>query len=105
MSWLILILAGVMEIAGVTGMSLIGQGKKLSGWLTLLIGFPISLALLGIAMETIPLGVAYAAWTGIGTVGSALVGIIFYKESASYKRVMYLSFIIIAVIGLRLVTV
>lgn len=105
MSWLILILAGVMEIAGVTGMSLIGQGKKLSGWLTLLIGFPISLSLLGIAMETIPLGVAYAAWTGIGTVGSALVGIIFYKESASYKRVMYLSFIIIAVIGLRLVTV
>lgn|SRR5690625_2963075 len=105
MSWLILIFAGVMEVAGVTGMSLIGQGKKLSGWLTLLIGFPISLALLGIAMETIPLGVAYAAWTGIGTVGSALVGIIFYKESASYKRVMYLSFIIIAVIGLRLVTV
>lgn len=104
MSWFILILAGLMEVAGVTGMSLIGQGKKRSGWLTLLIGFPISLALLGIAMETIPLGVAYAVWTGIGTVGSALIGIIFYKESASYKRVMYLSLIIIAVIGLRLVT-
>lgn len=104
MSWLILILAGFMEVAGVTGMSLIGQGKKLKGWLMLLIGFPISLGLLGFAMETIPLSVAYAVWTGIGTVGSALIGIIFYKESASYKRVMYLSFIIIAVIGLRLVT-
>lgn len=104
MSWIILIVAGIMEVVGVTGMSLIGQGKKLVGWLTLLIGFPISLTLLGIAMETIPLGVAYAVWTGIGTVGSALIGIVFYKESASYKRVMYLSFIIIAVIGLRLVT-
>ena len=55
-------------------------------------------------METIPLGVAYAVWTGIGTVGSALLGIIVYKESASYKRVMYLSMIVIAVIGLRLIT-
>ena len=105
MSWIILIAAGIMEVVGVTGMSLIGQGKKLVGLLTLLIGFPISLALLGIAMESIPLGVAYAVWTGIGTVGSALVGIIFYKESASYMRIMYLSFIIIAVIGLRLVTI
>ena len=104
MSWIILILAGLMEVAGVTGMSLIGQGKKISGWLTLLIGFPISLALLSMAMETIPLGVSYAVWTGIGTVGSTLIGIIFYKESASYKRIMYLSMIIIAVIGLRLVT-
>lgn len=104
MSWIILIFAGIMEVAGVTGMTLIGQGKKLAGWLTLLIGFPISLGLLSIAMESIPLGIAYAVWTGIGTVGSALVGIIFYKESASYKRIMYLSIIIIAVIGLRIVS-
>lgn len=104
MSWIILIFAGVMEVAGVTGMTLIGKGKKLAGWLTLLIGFPISLGLLSIAMESIPLGIAYAVWTGIGTVGSALVGIIFYKESASYKRIMYLSIIIISVIGLRIVS-
>src|SRR5699024_2242889 len=104
MSWLILILAGFMEVAGVTGMSLIGQGKRLKGWLMLLIGFPISLGLLGFAMETIPLGVAYAVWSGIGTVGSALIGIIFYKDYVSYKRLEYLSIIIIAVICLRLVT-
>ncbi|MCK1975797.1 multidrug efflux SMR transporter [Jeotgalicoccus huakuii] len=102
MSWIILIFAGLFEVAGVTGMTWIGQGKKVRGWLTLCIGFPISLGLLSLAMETIALGVAYAVWTGIGTIGSALVGIIFYKESASYKRVMYLSIIVIAVVGLRI---
>lgn len=104
MSWLVLIFAGFFEVAGVLGMTWIGQKKRLQGWLTLCIGFPISLGLLSYAMETIPLGVAYAVWTGIGTVGSALLGIIVYKESASYKRVMYLSMIVIAVIGLRLIT-
>src|SRR5699024_2923873 len=104
MSWLVLICAGFFEVAGVLGMTWIGQKKRLQGWLTLCIRFRISLGLFRDAMETIPLGVAHAVSTGIGPVESALLDIIVYKESASYKRVMYLSTIVIAAIGLSLIT-
>jgi paired small multidrug resistance pump len=104
MNWIILILAGLFEIVGVNGMQQIAAGKIKRGLIVLLVGFSISLSLLSIAMETIPLGVAYAVWTGIGTAGSIIIGMLFYNDSADRKRIFYLSFIFIAVIGLRLVT-
>jgi len=104
MNWVILILAGLTEVIGVNGMQRIAAGKKGTGFIFLILGFGISLGLLSIAMATIPLGVAYAVWSGMGTVGSAVIGMIFYNDSADRKRIFFLSLIIIAVIGLRIVT-
>ncbi|WP_338473386.1 multidrug efflux SMR transporter (plasmid) [Niallia sp. XMNu-256] len=81
MSWVFLIIAGICEIVGVNGMQIMAKGQKLKGFFIILIGFILSFTLLSLAMKTIPLGVAYAVWTGIGTVGSAIVGMLFYGES------------------------
>ncbi|EZH67498.1 multidrug resistance protein SMR [Bacillaceae bacterium JMAK1] len=104
MSWMILIIAGLLEVAGVNGIQRYIQGQKVSGILFIVFGFAISLTLLSIAMETIPLGVAYAVWTGMGTVGSAVIGMIFYNDSKDIKRIACLVVIIFAVIGLRVVS-
>ncbi|WP_100012927.1 DMT family transporter [Lentibacillus sediminis] len=104
MSWLILIIAGLFEVVGVTGMQKIAKGEKGSGFLILIGGFIVSFSLLSVAMATIPLGVAYAVWTGIGTVGSAIVGMIFYNESTDRLRLMFMAMVIVAVVGLRLVS-
>ncbi|QTD40981.1 multidrug efflux SMR transporter [Sporosarcina sp. Te-1] len=104
MNWVILILAGLSEVVGVNGMQQVAAGKKGTGFTFMFLGFAISLSLLSIAMATIPLGVAYAVWTGMGTVGSVIIGMIFYNDSADRKRIFFLSLIIIAVIGLRVVS-
>lgn len=104
MSWIILILAGLLEVLGVNGIQRYNQGYKVRGSLFVVFGFGISLTLLAIAMKTIPLGVAYAVWTGMGTVGSAILGMILYNDSRDRKRMMFLALIVVAVIGLRIVT-
>ena len=104
MSWIILIIAGLLEVVGVNGIQRFNQGHRISGVFEIGLGFSASLLLLGVAMESIPLGVSYAVWTGMGTVGSVLLGIVLYGDSASAKRITYVSLNVIAVIGLRLVT-
>ncbi|KQL58793.1 MULTISPECIES: DMT family transporter [Bacillaceae] len=104
MSWIMLIIAGIFEVIGVSGIQMIAKGEKKKGFSILIVGFIISFTLLGLAMETIPLGVAYAVWTGIGTVGSALVGMFFYNESKDRLRLFFIGLVVIAVIGLRLVS-
>lgn len=105
MSWVILILAGILEVIGVNGIQKYTKGNTVSGIIFIVFGFSISLFLLGIAMESIPLGVAYAVWIGMGTVGSAVVGMAFYNDSKDIKRIVFLALIIIAVVGLRVVTI
>ena len=102
MSWLFLIIAGILEIIGVTGMQIMAKGQKLKGFLIILIGFIFSFSLLSLAMKTIPLGVAYAVWTGIGTVGSAIIGMLYYGESKDKLRIFFIALVVVAVIGLRL---
>jgi quaternary ammonium compound-resistance protein SugE len=63
-----------------------------------------SLALLGVALKTLPLGTAYAVWTGIGTVGTVVVGILLFGEAASLLRLLCVSLILFGIIGLKLVT-
>ncbi|QDI92442.1 multidrug efflux SMR transporter [Salicibibacter halophilus] len=104
MSWIALIIAGLFEVVGVTGIQMITKGQKYVGFAVLIGGFLISFTLLSIAMDVIPLGVAYAVWTGIGTVGSALVGMIFYNESKGRLRLVFIGLVIIAIVGLRLVS-
>ena len=83
-------------------MQIMAKGQKLKGFFIILIGFILSFTLLSFAMKTIPLGVAYAVWTGIGTVGSAIIGMLFYGESKDKLRIFFIALVVVAVIGLRL---
>jgi paired small multidrug resistance pump len=101
MAWLILVLAGLCEVIGVAGMSRLAVKKDTLAWVLLLGGFSASLTLLGEAMRSISMGTAYAVWTGIGSAGGALVGMIFYGESRRAKRLLFLGMVIAAAIGLK----
>ncbi|HLT56282.1 MAG TPA: multidrug efflux SMR transporter [Bacillota bacterium] len=103
MSWLYLVFAGLTEIAGVIGLKKVSEKGGFFSYVILIGGFIVSLYLLRLSLEEIPLSVAYAVWTGIGTVGAAAVGIIFYKESKSPLRLFCIAGIICTIIGLRLV--
>lgn len=104
MDWLFLIAAGLMEIIGVIGIKRVAKDNNWTNNIILIGGFIISFQLLVQAMETIPLATAYAVWTGIGTVGAAIVGMIFFKESRSLVRIGCILGIIFAVVGLKLVS-
>lgn len=102
MDWLMLITAGLLEIIGVIGLKRVAQNNNWMNNLLLIGGFMISFQLLARAMETIPLGTAYAVWTGVGTVGAAIVGMIFFKESKSWLRLSCILGVFFSVIGLKL---
>jgi paired small multidrug resistance pump len=101
MDWVFLILAGLCEVAGVVAISNYNKKKSFISIIYIIIGFLFSFSLLSLAMESISMGTAYAVWTGIGTVGSALLGILFLGESASWKRILFIAMIISATIGLK----
>lgn len=102
MSWIYLLLAGCFEIVGVTAMNNVIKYKNVQSYLLLIIGFLCSFSLLSMAMETLPAGLSYAVWTGIGTVGATVVGMLFYGESKSWKRILFISMILAGIIGLKL---
>ncbi|AUJ23184.1 QacE family quaternary ammonium compound efflux SMR transporter [Virgibacillus dokdonensis] len=104
MDWLILVLAGFSEILGVTGINKVNQRISVMSILWLFGGFGLSFILLGIAMETIAMSTAYAVWTGMGTVGSAIVGMLFFKESSDWKRLLFIGMILSAAVGLKLIS-
>lgn len=103
MSWMYLILAGLTEIIGVVGLKRVSDKGSLLAYALLIGGFIVSLSLLRMALDEISLSVAYAVWTGIGTAGAALIGILFYKESKSPLRLVCIVGIICTVIGLRII--
>ena len=103
MSWLYLLLAGSAEVVGVIVLKKVAEKGGWPIYILLIGGFMISLSLLRMALEEIPLSVAYAVWTGIGTVGATLVSILLYKESKSPLQVVCIAGIICTIIGLRLI--
>lgn len=104
MAWISLIFAGLFEVVGVMGMNLVIKNKKIQSYLVLGIGFLLSFSLLSIALKTLPMGLGYAVWTGIGTVGSALVGMFIYGESKDWRRILFIAIIIVAIIGLKIIS-
>ncbi|WP_046176036.1 DMT family transporter [Domibacillus indicus] len=104
MTWVLLIAAGLLEVVGVAGMNMVSEQKNIRSWAILIGGFGLSFLFLSIAMMSLPVGTAYSVWTGIGTVGSALVGMIVYKEPRDAKRIFFICLIIAAVVGLKLVS-
>ncbi|ASA24906.1 DMT family transporter [Paenibacillus donghaensis] len=103
MGWLFLLTAGLSEVVGVTGMNLIIKNKNAKAYIVFAIGFSMSFLLLSQAMLTLPMGTAYAVWTGIGTVGGALVGMFFYGESKDWNRILFITMVLTAAVGLKMI--
>ncbi|MFD0959638.1 DMT family transporter [Paenibacillus chungangensis] len=104
MAWAFLIIAGICEVAGVIFMKLATERKGWSTKLLLIANFTVSFYFLSLAMKDLPMGTAYAIWTGIGTAGSALIGIFLFKESADWRRLLFLSCILCGAVGLKIVS-
>ncbi len=103
MSWLLLLLAGLFEVAWAIGLKYTdGFSRPLPTLLTL-IAMAVSVLLLAIAVKQLPLGTAYAVWTGIGAVGTVLMGIWLFNEPATLARVLCLLLIIIGILGLKFI--
>jgi quaternary ammonium compound-resistance protein SugE len=103
MAWLILLIAGVFETAWAIGLKYsAGFTRPLPTALTV-IAIIISMSLLGWAARSLPIGTAYAVWTGIGAVGAVLLGILLFGESAQPLRLVCIGLIIIGILGLKFV--
>ncbi|MDE6581119.1 MAG: multidrug efflux SMR transporter [Duncaniella sp.] len=104
MSWIILILAGCMEV-GFT--FCLGKTKTATGhelalwWFGFLLALALSMFLMAKAAERLPIGTVYPVWTGIGAVGSVLVGIFFFDEPATFWRMFFITTLILSVVGLK----
>jgi quaternary ammonium compound-resistance protein SugE len=104
MAWLILFVAGLTEIGWAVGLKYTqGFTRPMPTALTV-VAMVASLWLLGLAVRTLPLGTAYAIWTGIGTVGTVAVGILLFNEPATILRLVCVSLIVSGIVGLKLVT-
>lgn len=107
MNWIILIIAGLFEV-GFT--SCLGKAKHTTGtesifWYTgFLVCLTLSMLLLMKATQTLPLGTAYAVWTGIGAVGTVLIGIFLFNEPATFWRLFFIFTLIASIIGLKVVS-
>lgn len=102
--WVALLLSGLMEVIGVTGIEKFNRGSKPVGLLMLTSGFGLSLLLISYAMREIDLGIAYAVFTAIGTVASALLGMMFWGEPRTRTRLGFIALIIASVVGLKLIS-
>ncbi|WP_240374704.1 DMT family transporter [Bacillus piscicola] len=103
MGWLFLVIASFGEIFGVMSINLYIQKKTITRLLLMVLTFTGGFWFLSLAMEDIPMGTAYAVWTGLGAAGAVLMGIIFFKESAGWKRIVFLTCIIAGAAGLRVI--
>jgi quaternary ammonium compound-resistance protein SugE len=103
-AWLILVLAGLFEIGFTTSMRYIDWSLKPWPIIAFIVFSTLSFGLLFAAVKTIPLGTAYAVWTGIGAAGTALLGIAYYGEPATTLRLLFLTLLIGSIMGLKAVS-
>ena len=104
MAWVYLFFAGLLEIAWAVGLKYTEGFTKLTPSIFTLVSMAGSMALLGLALRHLPLGTAYAIWTGIGTVGTAIAGMILLGEPAGALRLMCIALIVAGIFGLKLLT-
>lgn len=107
MNWIILVIAGLFEVAFA---SCLGKAKEATGYDVywwyggFLVSLTVSMLLLIKATQTLPIGTAYAVWTGIGAVGTVLMGIFFFKDPANFWRIFFIATLIASIIGLKFVS-
>jgi len=107
MNWILLIIAGLFEVAFA---ACLGKAKESTGvettywYIGFLISLGISMLLLVKVTQQLPIGTAYAVWTGIGAVGTVLIGILVFKEPATFWRLFFITTLIASIIGLKIVS-
>lgn len=104
MKWLFLVIAGGFEIWWAIGLKYSQGFTKLAPSIITIVGMIASFYFLSLALKSLPLGTAYAIWTGIGTVGTVILGIVLFKEPMDAIRLFCISLIIIGIVGLKLVS-
>ena len=106
MNWIILILAGLMEVAFTfcLGKTKVVTGTERLWWLSgFIAALALSMFLMAKATEKLPIGTVYPVWTGIGAVGAVLVGIFFFNEPANFWRIFFITTLIISIVGLKVI--
>lgn len=104
MAWIYLTVAGLFEIAWAIGLKYTDGFTRLLPSLWTVASMILSIVLLGLALRTLPVGTAYAVWTGIGAVGTAALGIYLFAEPATVARLLCIGLILSGIVGLKLVT-
>ncbi len=104
MAWYILFVAGLMEVGWAIGLKYTEGFTRLVPSVLTLAAMLISIVLLGLALKTLPVGTAYAVWTGIGAVGTAILGIVLFGDPATAARLGSIGLIVAGIVGLKLVT-
>lgn len=104
MAWVILFFAGLAEVGWAVGLKYTEGFSRLWPTLGTAASMIVSLWLLGLALKDLPLGTAYAVWTGIGTIGTAILGIVLFGESAAVLRLVCIGLIVAGIVGLKLAT-
>ncbi|MCT9844697.1 quaternary ammonium compound efflux SMR transporter SugE [Leclercia sp. 29361] len=104
MPWIILFIAGLLEVVWAIGLKYTHGFTRLTPSIITVSAMIVSIVLLSWAMRSLPVGTAYAVWTGIGAVGAAITGILLLGESASLARIASLALIVAGIIGLKLST-
>jgi quaternary ammonium compound-resistance protein SugE len=102
MQWLVLVLAGLLEIGWAIGLKYTEGFTRLWPSVFTVLAMIVSLGLLGVAMKSLPVGTAYAVWMGIGAAGTVILGIVLFDESTSLLRLASVALILLGVIGLKL---
>jgi len=104
MEWLYLIIAGLFEISFTVFLKISDNFTNIKWSVLFVISYILSVVFLSKSMQEIPMGTAYAVWTGIGAVGAVLIGIIFFKESTDFWRLFFIFTLIASIVGLKLVS-
>jgi quaternary ammonium compound-resistance protein SugE len=104
MAWIYLFFAGMFEIGWAVGLKYSHGFTRLVPSVATIVAMAISVFLLGLALRALPLGTAYAIWTGIGTIGTAILGIVLFAEPAAALRLACIGMIAAGIIGLKLVS-
>lgn len=104
MAWLFLIISGLGEVGGVTFMKLSDGFKRWKGTMGAIASGFVSFYFLSKSLQDIPISTAYGIWTGIGSIGSVVLGMVFFGESRDWRKMLFLSMIIAGVIGLKVVS-
>ena len=104
MAWIMLVLAGLFEVAWAIGLKYTEGFTRFWPSVGTLAAMIVSVVLLGVAMRSLPVGTSYAVWVGVGAVGTAILGIVLFGEAASPGRLASLALIVAGIVGLKLAT-
>ncbi|WP_339316650.1 multidrug efflux SMR transporter [Paenibacillus sp. FSL R10-2734] len=103
MAWVFLVFAGLFEMFGVAMINRLNKHRNMLSVALLILGFGGSFLLLALAMESLPMGTAYAVWTGIGASGGAILGMLLFGEAKDWRRIVCIIMILGAAVGLKLI--